>query len=252
VNTAEGVVLSAIEKGFDTIGFSGHGYTPFDTRYCMMDTQAYIAHINFLKQKYTGKIEIVLGCEEDAHHLVNRNDYEYIIGSCHFFCIDGVYYPIDSGIDYFNVCLKAFHGDGMALAEHYYRFFCDYIMKRKPDIIGHFDLITKFDERYTDLYLNNPEYMALARRYLREAMRSDCLFEVNTGAISRGYRNTPYPSEDLLYTLYKNDGKIVLSSDSHAADSIDYCFDETRTMLRGIGFQYAYTFHNGEFSRYLL
>ena len=29
-NTAEEVVLSAIEKGFNAIGFSDHGYTDFD------------------------------------------------------------------------------------------------------------------------------------------------------------------------------------------------------------------------------
>ena len=29
-NTAEEVVLSAIDKGFSSIGFSGHGTTPFD------------------------------------------------------------------------------------------------------------------------------------------------------------------------------------------------------------------------------
>ena len=44
-NTAEEVVLSAIEKGFSAIGFSGHGYTPFDLRYCMQDMEGYIKEI---------------------------------------------------------------------------------------------------------------------------------------------------------------------------------------------------------------
>jgi predicted metal-dependent phosphoesterase TrpH len=36
-NTPEEVVLSAIDMGFDAIGFSGHGYTDFDLTYCMKD-----------------------------------------------------------------------------------------------------------------------------------------------------------------------------------------------------------------------
>ena len=29
------MVRSAVEKGFDVLGFSGHSYTPFDETYCM-------------------------------------------------------------------------------------------------------------------------------------------------------------------------------------------------------------------------
>ena len=48
-NTPEEIVLYAIEKGFTSIGFSGHGYTPFDLRYCMKDTEGYIKEISRLK-----------------------------------------------------------------------------------------------------------------------------------------------------------------------------------------------------------
>ena len=34
-NTAEEMVRSAIESGFDVLGFSGHSYTSFDESYCM-------------------------------------------------------------------------------------------------------------------------------------------------------------------------------------------------------------------------
>ena len=38
-NTLEEIATSAIEKGFTALGFSGHGFTPFDTRYCMLKTE---------------------------------------------------------------------------------------------------------------------------------------------------------------------------------------------------------------------
>ena len=51
-SSAEEVVLSAIKKGFSSIGFSGHGYTNFDLTYCMKDMDAYIKKILRLKKKY--------------------------------------------------------------------------------------------------------------------------------------------------------------------------------------------------------
>ena len=161
-NTLEEIVLSGINKGFDSLGFSGHGYTDYDLRYCMKNTDGYIAEVKALKEKYKGEIEIYLGIEEDAFSRLHRQDFDYIIGSCHYLNLEGKYYPIDSSPEYFKECLKAFEGDTVALAESYYSKFCDYILKRKPDIIGHFDLITKFDEMEKSLFLEDEKYNAVA------------------------------------------------------------------------------------------
>lgn len=245
-NTAEEMVISAINKGFSSLGFSGHGYTKDDTSYCMTDTEGYIAEIKRLKEKYKNKIQIYLGIEEDMRQLQNREDFDYILGSNHYFRIEDKYYDVDRLPVYFNNVLKLFNGDILTLARNYYEPFCDYIKSRKPDIIGHFDLITKFDEPDCT-FLNNQEYKALAEKYLLEALKADCFFEVNTGAVSRGYRTSPYPSLDLLHTLKKNGGKLVLNSDSHSANSLDCFFKESKKMLKDIGFEYTYTLYNNEF-----
>ena len=59
-NTPEEMVLSAIELGFDSLGFSGHAYTEFDLSYCMTpgETEKYISDIYALKKKYAGRIDI--------------------------------------------------------------------------------------------------------------------------------------------------------------------------------------------------
>ena len=118
-NTPEEIVLYAIEKGFTSIGFSGHGYTPFDLRYCMKDTDGYLADIRRLKDKYKNKIQIYVGVEEDAFALVDRKQFDYIIGSSHYFCKNNQYFPIDSNYDYFKKCLDLFDYDVVALAECY-------------------------------------------------------------------------------------------------------------------------------------
>ncbi len=248
-NTPEEIVLRAIDKGFSSIGFSGHGYTPFDLRYCMKDTQSYIKEISELKKKYSDKIEIYCGIEEDAFSPVERGNFDYIIGSSHYFNIDGQYYPIDSDYDYFKKCLEAFDNDALKLAEVYYSTFVGYITERKPDIVGHFDIITKYDEIDVTRFLNNSEYLRIAKKYLEQAAENDVIFEVNTGAISRGIRKTPYLGEELLYILKKKGSKVMLSSDSHSVDTLDFYFDEAKKLLRLVGFDHVYELHQGTFKK---
>lgn len=249
-NTPEEIVRYSIENGFDAIGFSGHGYTPHDLRYCMKDTEGYIAEIKRLKDKYKNKIQIYLGVEEDAFSPVNRADFDYIIGSCHYYLADGTHYPIDSNFDYFKRCLEVFKYDAVRMAESYYGFFCDYIARRKPDVVGHYDLITKFDEvDEVQRFLNNPEYLEVAEKYIREVMKTDVIFEINTGAISRGFRKMPYPQEPLLKIIRDNGGKVALGSDSHTVETLDYYFKESKKYLSDLGFENVYVLYDGEWKK---
>lgn len=251
-HTPEEIVRAAIDKGMRAIGFSDHGYTNFDLRYCMKDTEGYRAEISRLKEVYENKIQIYLGIEEDAFDPADRGKFDYIIGSSHYLCKDTEYYPIDSSYDYFKECLKVYQNDIVAMAETYYAAFCEYIVRRKPDVIGHFDLLTKYDELDASLFLDNKKYCEIAEKYAKIAAQSGSLFEVNTGAIARGFRTTPYPSERLLYSLRKADARLILSSDSHSIETLDFKFNETRKYLRDIGFTHAYAILSGRWERYEL
>lgn len=245
-NTPEEMVLSAINKGFLAIGFSGHGYTDFDLSYCMKNQDAYIKEIKRLKGEYKDKIQIYLGCEEDIFCEVNRTDFDYIIGSSHYVKKNGKFYAVDGTYEEIKECVELF-GSSVAYAEEYYATFCKYISKRKPDIVGHFDLLTKFDEKFTPLFLGNKEYENIAEKYLKEALKSECIFEINSGAISRGTRKTPYPAENLLRVIKKEGGKVMINADSHAINTLDCHFAEMKKMLLDMGFEYTYTIYNGEF-----
>ena len=247
-STPEEIVLSALEKGFSSIGFSGHGNTRFDLRYCMKDEEGYKNEIKKLKEKYKKDIEIYLGTEEDMWDLKNREEYDYIIGSAHYTKHNNEYFSVDSGLDYIKRCIEVFDNDLIAMAESYFKNFCGYILTRKPDIVGHFDLITKWDEvEGGGFFVNNKEYTALAEKYFREAIKSECIFEINSGAMSRGVRKTPYPYENLLHILKKENGKIIISSDSHSAGTIDFAFDEMRALLKDIGFKKTCAISSGKF-----
>lgn len=248
-STAEEMVVSAINKGFSVLGFSGHGYTSFDHTYCMKDTSGYRAEIRRLREKYKDEIEIYLGAEEDIYHPQYRADFDYIIGSSHYVRKNGVYAPVDSSPETMQGAVALFDGDTRAMAESYYSNFVAYIKKRKPDIVGHFDLLTKFDEKVGFGFLDDPEYHKIAENYLRAALRADCIFEMNTGAISRGWRSLPYPHENLLRIIRNEGGKITLTSDCHQADNLDCFFAESRAILRDLGFEYTYVLTGGEWRK---
>ena len=64
-NTVEEMVVSAIEQGFEVIGFSGHSYIPGEDYWTMKEkgTDDYKAEVKRVREKYGDKIEILLGLE---------------------------------------------------------------------------------------------------------------------------------------------------------------------------------------------
>lgn len=252
-DTPEQMVQAAIEKGFSALGFSGHGYLDFDQSYCMTDTKAYMAEINRLKEAYKDKIQIYLGIEEDMLYTVaNREEFDYIIGSLHYVFVNGTPYALDISNDKFLAALNEFGGDILALAENYYSQFCYYIKQRKPDIIGHFDVLTKYDEKFDYGFATNQKYIKLAKKYIKKAARAGSFFEVNTGAIARGWRTMPYPAEELLFEIKKQCGRVVLNSDCHKKENLDCHFTEAKKWLKDIGFDGIYYLNHGEWQKDIL
>jgi histidinol-phosphatase (PHP family) len=256
-NSAEEMVLSAIDKGLDTVGISGHSYTWFDESYCMSKegSEKYIAEVNALKEKYSDRIRVLLGIERELYAEISNEPFDYVIGSCHYISADGDFFDVDSALqDFMDGVNKHFEGDVMAAAEHYYEQVSGIIQATDCDIIGHFDLITKFNEKEPFLDIEDERYVSAwkkavdslfddaAARY-KEGRRNRLetlglieagykpVFEINTGAMAKGYRTSPYPSEDQIDYIKKRGGVLLLNSDSHRTDTICFAFDDYSSLL---------------------
>ena len=70
-----------------------------------------------------------------------------------------------------------------------------------------------------------------------ELTKSVDVFEVNTGAIARGYRKTPYPQDFILKELKKRGCGIIITSDCHDNRFLDYKFDEALHLVKACGFK---------------
>lgn len=237
-NSPEEMVRAAIDKGLSRIGFSGHCYTFFDESYCMSITNVikYITEINVLKEKYKGQIEIRCGVEQDYYSNFSRMGFDYIIGSVHYVKSGDVYIPIDESEEVLlNAAKKYFGGDIYALCEEYFKNVGDVVAKTGADIIGHFDLISKFNEGGKLFDESHPRYIKAYTDAIDKLIPYSLPFEVNTGAISRGYRTHPYPSRAQLEYIAKCEGSVILTGDTHSAENLCFEFDKWKKECKEIG-----------------
>lgn len=237
-NTPEEMVLAAIEAGCPSLGFSGHSYTAFDLGYCMTpeNLPEYRAEVLRLKEKYRDKIHILLGLELDYFSEKPKEDFDYIIGSVHYVKKDGVYLSVDHSRENQIHCVEEhYDGDFYAFAEDYYALVADVKRKTGCDIVGHFDLVTKFNEKQPLFDENHPRYRAAAEGALNTLLDQNARLEINTGAISRGYRTTPYPAPFLLEEMGRRGAKAVLSADCHSVGGICCAFDEAAELAERCG-----------------
>ena len=224
----EEMVKSAIDKGLTTVGISGHSYTFFDESYCMQKAAVprYLAECRYLRAKYFDRIHVLCGVEQDYYSDYPTDEFDYVIGSVHYVKVDDEYIPVDESIEILkDAVYNHFGGDIYALCELYFATVADVVNKTDCDIIGHFDLISKFIEREPLFDTHHPRYVAAWQKAVDELLKHDVPFEINTGAISRGYRTSPYPNEEMIAYIKAHGGRLVLSSDAHSTDSIAYGFD---------------------------
>lgn len=319
-DSAEAMVVSAIENGLTCAGISGHSFTPHDTSYCMSreETLSYIAEINELKQKYAGRIKLLLGTEFDLYADIDLSPYDYYIGSVHYmFSEEGsrkrdeilarhegeadrpaVEEELKSLVKYEDWCpvddspeelvrfsmrdsqdvpadLSTIREKMLGTAVLYYDTVGGIAGATGCDIVGHFDLITKFTEewgfgpdgglvrkaasgsggRISELIDTHDERYIAAWKRAIDRIFDDCearyeagcrnrleklglieagnkpVFEINTGAISKGYRTSPYPAAGQIDYIKSKGGVLILDSDSHAAGTVAYGFEEYENLI---------------------
>lgn len=240
-NTVEEMIQAAIAAGLESLGFSGHCHTGFSIDDCQItDVDGYFNELDEMRRKYAGVITIFKGLELESRvngmirpAIDPRCDYT--IGSDHVFWIKEGPHFVDYTPEEWNNGLKA-AGSIEKLLECYYEELCSFSEEVPFDIIGHVDLYTKFNEGGRMFDENLPKYKALVLHYIERLARTGKIFEVNTGAVGRGYRRTPYPSAFILKRLLELKAPVIITSDSHSADTICCHFDQTEQMLKDIGF----------------
>lgn len=233
----------AVDKGFDSLGFSSHSYMQFTDcgNVTPTSTERYIKEINILKKEYKDKIKVFLGLEADMFSTDKLSGFDYLIGSVHALKIGEEYLDFDVRAAQFKEIVdNYFDSDGMKIAKKYYETISELYLYGNFDIIGHFDIIAKHFETMPIFDVKSKEYLNLAFDAIHALKGKIPLFEVNTGAVSRGYRSNPYPTIEIIKEFRNAGFGVVITSDCHDKTKLDAGFSEAEQLLKSCGYKEKY------------
>lgn len=264
-NTAEEMILSAIEKGFSVIGFSSHCtyplstdfYSYFDNVWHIPDTKIdnYVNEIRRLQKKYTDKIKVLLGFEADFlssnKHGTTRPDFtsysplnpDYLIGSVHFIANDKGLYSVDNKTDSVLKALKDMYStgngtfDGKAVVHDYFEAERQMLETCNFSILGHPDLIRLRNQDLHYFDENEVWYKEELKLTAKCAAKAGIIAEINTGALARKIMDDVYPSHQFLEYLKDEGVPICINSDAHKTENLDFAFEKAMDIAKKIGYK---------------
>lgn len=249
-STMEEMVLSAIDHGLSAMGFSGHSPMPTPQGWTVQieDLPKYKAEALRLKQAYKDQIPLYYGIELDLVSNIPLADYEYVIGSVHHIPYDGGWVSVDDSVEVSRNNVKnLFCGDSDAYSAAYYRQVERIATYPEVKICGHFDQLTKFNELEPLVNTDTLVYHRSATRAMEAVIAAGKILEINTGAISRGYRTTPYPPLWMLQQMQRMGAKITITADAHHASAIACGYDDALERAKFAGFREIWLFNGKEF-----
>jgi len=243
-STPREMALRAIELGFSAYGFSGHGVAPFEATGAMNEAneQRYIREVLALKDELSGRLPILLGIENEYHgkrYSTRRESpsspFDYVIGAVHVILTEDGAYPIDLHPSNITDAIEQKFGDFDTLAEEYFTRVAKIPERIDASIIAHIDLLSKFRDRLPLTF--SERYYEAAFGAVKAIIPYGIPFEINVGAISRGYRSEPYPDPRILRYIRELGGEITVNGDCHSAASLGKHLDLGERLALECGFE---------------
>ena len=241
----EDMAEAACGMGFKTLGFSGHLYVD-GTSVSMSEDgiKAYREAISGLKRAYEGRMSILCGAEADFFDNHDVSWCDYVIQSVHDFkfVIEGetFYVPTDHEPKILEDMVSRYYGgDWYKVCSDFFEMEAGIADKKKVDIIGHFDYITKYNETKGYFDENDPRFIDAWMGALDRLVPLEKPFEINTAPFYRGMRSTPYLSPAILKELKRRGGLITISGDVHDKVRLYQGFPEAIEFAHAAGFNSA-------------
>ena len=240
-NTALEMVERALELGFSHLGFSGHMDEEIH-----MDWPAYVTEVARLRDVYAGRLDILCGVELDTlYDPASCPGAEYIIGSTHYVDVDvDCDAPFSRAIDSSreisqHLCDECFGGDWYRMCRAYYELEATVYDRLGCTFVGHFDLITRFNDQMHAFDEDDPRYLHPALDAMEYLVGKGVAFEINCGAHNRGRKAELYPRQSLLRALHELGGEIFINSDAHQTSCINGSFDVAVERAMACGFTHV-------------
>ncbi|HEX3722099.1 MAG TPA: histidinol-phosphatase [Nitrolancea sp.] len=241
------MIEAAIAAGLTEVGISSHAPLPFETEWTMPPERLadYVKEVHQLQERYHDRIRVLFGAEIDfipgsgvaayQEQVIFPLGFDYFVGSVHFLGRQDPPRSFDGTEQEFREILRDdYDGDIEAMAVDYYHRIRQVPSIPGVKIIGHLDLIKRWNAERTYFTGNEPWDLAAIEETLQSIAASGLLVELNTAGWRKGL-GEPYPSLPILTRCHDLGIPVTVNSDAHTPGDVAAGFEQARSLLVDIG-----------------
>lgn len=253
----EAVVVRAIEAGFTHYGLSEHapryrtedlfpGEEDLGPQGLITTFNAYTQQARALRERFGDRIDLLVGFETErlppgdwaARMLLLREQVrpDYIVGSVH----DVQSRVIDFSAEQTRTIAGEFGGTE-ALQTQYFDAVIDLVQTLRPEVVGHIDLIRKFDGPQPTF---SPRVWRRIEAALEVVRATGGVLDVNCATHRRGL-GPVYPLPEILARACQLDIPVTLGDDSHGAHDVGVGLDASVRAIANAGYREVAYFARG-------
>ena len=240
----DNMVKAAIKLGLTEYAITDHidfSFPELDILSTKSPAEVFFS-IKKAKEKYAGKIKILLGAEfglrpdtaEITKKIASEYEYDLILGSAH---VDDIQLEGFAGTYQFSKYYKKHEAYLI-----YFQNMLDTVMACDTyDILAHLDYVERY-AKYPDNTLNYEDYREIIDKILEIVINKGKGIEVNTSGYVRSL-NRPHPQIDIIRRYIEMGGEIItVGSDAHFSRYIACGFDKAYALLKHLGVKYITKF----------
>jgi histidinol-phosphatase (PHP family) len=250
---AKSTLLEVVERACE-LGFTHYGLSEHCPRFREQDLYsderdlsvddlramftAYTKEAFELRERFADKLEIVVGLETERlppgqwparmRELRASGPFEYMVGSVHD--IDGVW--VDFNAETTNALAEQLGGRSV-LHVRYFEAVTEMVRTLKPEVVGHLDLVRKFDGPEASI---EPAARPHVEAALEAARDAGTALDVNCGAHRRGL-SPVYPLPWILERACQMGVKVTLGDDSHGVSTVGVGLEHSLRAIADAGYR---------------
>lgn len=237
--------LSAAEEaGIGELGCSEHVYRfsaaldiwrhPFWEQQARDDLDAYCAFVRTTSLRLGLEMDFVPGAEDRTRTLLERRDFDYVLGSVHF--VD------DRAVDHEGWDIWELRGDPDTVWRRYFEALAEAARSGLFDILAHPDLVKVWGRARPRPERDPRFYYEPAVEAIAEA---GIAVEVSTAGLRKPVAEL-YPAAEFAAMCVEAGASFALSSDAHSPAEVGYGYQRAVAEMRDWGIEEIATFEGRE------
>jgi histidinol-phosphatase (PHP family) len=248
-DSLEAIVRAAIERGFTHYGLSEHG-PRYEASSLFPEEraagvgqlhtlfEAYAEEARRLQSEYADRIELLVGFETEKlpsgtwastmRELRDHHNFDYVVGSVHDLSGHWVDYSAEM-----TAKIAEEVGGKSEMQRLYFESLAELVETLEPEIVGHLDLIRKFDGMQARI---ETHVFSSIDRALEAARAAGARLDVNCGAYRRGL-SPVYPLPEILRRAHAMEIRVTLGDDGHGVATVGAGLDASLRAIAEAGYR---------------